>query len=232
MSRITSAVSDKRKLEWSPHLETYFKQIGEICLCKSILHKRAQKLFNRRSTLIDIPVITLSTVAGTLSIGSNSLFGEYESIATKCIGLLSLIVSVLSTINSYFTWGKRTETHRLTSLEYIKLYDFIRVELRLQMQDRMEAGSMLKLIRNNIDRLTEMEPLVPSNLIRWFRYKFRDARVTRPAEVEHLQEIYIYKEEDEETGNRQSVSFEKVEMCSLTGDQEASRDEEAIQQEE
>ena len=57
--------------------------------------------------------IVLSTLIGASSIGSRSLFGESE-IAPVVLGVMSIFVSLLNTLGTYFSWTRRAESHRIS----------------------------------------------------------------------------------------------------------------------
>ena len=186
------------QVAWSSKVEEYLKSIGEKAHCYSYLHKKAEAKFNKLSTMIDIPSITLSTICGTLSIGNSSLFGEAnEQVAGVAIGCFSLIVGILGTVGSYFAWNKRTESHRITHLEYGKLYRFIQIELSLPREQRVRCCDLVKIVRENFERLAELSPLIPDEILRKFKNLFKSYkdRISFPTETNGLEEIEIYSEE-------------------------------------
>jgi hypothetical protein len=73
--------------------------------------------------------------------------------------MLSLFTGIISTINSYYGYAKRSENHRLVSIQYNKLFNFINLELSLNRNERMNAKNMLKIIRLEIERLIEKHNL-------------------------------------------------------------------------
>ncbi len=189
------------EVKWSSNLEEYFKELGEQSQCYSWLHKRCEAKFAYLSNWIDLPVITLSTVAGTLSIGNSSIFGkDNEQLAGMGIGILSLTVSVMNTIGTYFSWSKRTEAHRLSSIEYAKLYRFLSIELSLPRQERMRPNDLLKVGRDTYERLNEVSPLIPKDIIKQFKASFKKTEdVAKPAEANGLEPIDIFAQNSRET---------------------------------
>jgi hypothetical protein len=184
------------KILWSSLLEDYFKELGEKCYCYSYLHKKAEAVYSFRRTFIDLPVIVGSTLAGTLSIGNSALFGEEnEQMAGVCIGALSLIVGIMNTIGSYYSWGKRAETHRLSSIEFGKLYRFLSLELSVPREQRISCSDLLKITRDTYERLMEVSPLIPQFILDDFKKRFADAKyedISKPAEANGLERIDIY----------------------------------------
>ena len=101
------------RVRWTKNLENYFKELGEQSLCLSMLHKSAEAIFSSKAQWIDLPVIVLSTLCGSLTLSAKSLFGEAnEENALKVVGGLSLLSGVLGTIQAYFSFSRRAENHR------------------------------------------------------------------------------------------------------------------------
>lgn len=68
----------KEELQYNCHLEELIASEAEKALVLRWLHDRAEKRYSHFNTYIAIPVICISTLAGTASIGSQSLFGNQK----------------------------------------------------------------------------------------------------------------------------------------------------------
>jgi len=189
---------DKKKISWSNHLEYYFRSIAEKSFCYGYLHKKAESHFSYYRNYIDLPVIVLSTTLGTLSIGGEGVFGENEKIASLCVGAGSIFVGILSTIGTYFGFSKRTEAHKIAHIEYSKLYRFLQIELALPIEERMNATDLLKMTRDNYERLQEIAPLIPQSILHTFKKRFYNNElykdIAKPSECNGLEKISIYNE--------------------------------------
>lgn len=182
------------QVEWNDRLEELIAEEGEKCLCFAWLHGRSEALYSYRNNFIALPVIVLSTLAGTASIGAEGLFGKTDWAAVG-IGLVSISVGILNTVGQYFSWAKRSEGHRIAHIVYQKLYRFISVELSLPRKERMAAGDLLKVVREQYDRLSETSPLIPDKIINEFRARFKDyTDVAKPEITNGLEKVYIYSE--------------------------------------
>jgi hypothetical protein len=183
---------DNLEISWNERLEEYFASTGEKAHCLSWLHKKAEALYSFRTMFIDLPVIVLSTLIGAASIGSKSLFGEAPE-APVALGILSIFVSVLNTIGTYFSWARRSEAHRVSYLQYSKMYRFINVEMSLPRDERMKPKDFLKYVRDEYERLNEISPLIPPKLIAIFNEKFgHEKEISQPEEVNGLEKISVY----------------------------------------
>jgi hypothetical protein len=177
---------------WTVTLEDYFAQTGEKANGLAIMHKRAESIFTRRKTYIDLPVIVGSGAVAFLNAGSSSLFSDHQLAATA-LGVGSLVIGILNTIGTYFGWAKRAEGHRMSGIHYAKLYRFINVEMRLPRDQRMQPGDFLKYVKDQYDRLAELSPLIPTSITRSFvqqMEKYKD--ISKPEETNGLNKITIF----------------------------------------
>lgn len=183
---------DDRIIHWNDRLEQYFVETGERANGLSILHKKAEALYGFRNNCINLPVIVLGTINGATSIGSGVLFGD-SSFASVGVGLVALGTALLTTINSYFAWGKRAEGHRISSLSYGKLFRFLHVELSLPRNERMTADDLLKYVKQEFDRLAEVSPMLPEYVIEKNREMFNKyVGIALPLEMNGLEKIEVY----------------------------------------
>ena len=177
---------------WTVVLEDYFAQTGEKANGLAIMHKRAESIFSRRKTYIDLPVIVGSGAVAFLNAGSSSLFTDHQLAATA-LGVGSLVIGILNTIGTYFGWAKRAEGHRMSGIHYAKLYRFINVELRLPREQRMQPGDFLKYVKDQYDRLAELSPMIPGSITSGFARqmeKYKD--ISKPEETNGLNKINIF----------------------------------------
>jgi hypothetical protein len=177
---------------WTVVLEDYFAQTGEKANGLAIMHKRAESIFTRRKTYIDLPVIVGSGAVAFLNAGSSSLFADHQLAATA-LGVGSLVIGILNTVGTYFGWAKRAEGHRMSGIHYAKLYRFINVELHLPREQRMQPGDFLKFVKDQYDRLAELSPMIPSSITNSFSKqmeKYKD--ISKPEETNGLNKINIF----------------------------------------
>lgn len=193
---MSAELEQKADIHYNSRLERYFADTGEKAHCFSWLHKRAEEMYSRKTVFIDLPVIILGVLNGATSIGSQSLFGDSQ-FASVGIGVVALITSILSTIGSYFSWSRRAEAHKGSSLQYAKLYRFLSIEMSLPRNERMRPADLLKYVREQYDRFSETSPLIPPIIIELFRTRFDKteySEIARPEEAGALQPISVYRD--------------------------------------
>lgn len=187
-------VGDSSKIiHWTEMLEEYFASTGEKAHCLSWCHKRSEALYANRRTLIDLPVIVISGLTGFLSAGSTTLFPD-PRMSSVALGVASLFVSILNTAGSYYGWAKRSEGHRISAIHYARLYRFISVELSLPRDERTIPNDFLKYVKDQYDRLQEISPLIPPEIIREFQRKFKNEKdISKPEEANGLEKIVVFR---------------------------------------
>jgi hypothetical protein len=193
MGDSASGTEKPKTIHWTEMLEEYFASTGEKAHCLSWCHKRSEALYGNRRTWIDLPVIVISGVTGFLSAGSTTLFSNPQT-SSVALGVASLFVSILNTAGSYYGWAKRSEGHRISAIHYARLYRFISVELSLPRDERMGPNDFLKYVKDQYDRLQEISPLIPPEIIAEFQRKFaNETEISKPEEANGLEKITVFR---------------------------------------
>jgi hypothetical protein len=187
-------MSELEGVSWTERLEEFFASSAEKAHCLAVLHKQAEALYSGRKTFIDLPVIVGSAVIGFLNAGSTSMFQD-PKIASIALGVGSLVVSVLQTINAYFSWAKRAEGHRIGAIQYSRLYRFLSIEMSLPRHERLDPSALLKQTKDTYDRLQEISPLLPPGILREFRKAYdKETEISKPEEANGLEKVIVYRE--------------------------------------
>ena len=185
-------MSEIGEVSWNSNLEAYFVSSGERANGLAILHKDAEALYSYRRTFIELPVIVGSALIGFLNAGSTSMFEDPKT-SSVALGVGSLVVSLLQTVNTYFNWSKRAEGHRLASIQYAKLYRFLSIEMSLPREERMSPTELLKQVKDTYDRLQEVSPLLPPDVLSSFKKKTEKyTDISKPSEINGLDKIVLY----------------------------------------
>lgn len=184
-------MDDHEGISWNPSLEKLIAKEGEKCAGLAWLYSETERYYSRNNTIVALPVIILSTVTGFVSGSSTLLFGgsDMASIGT---GAISLLTGVLSTVGSYYAWAKKAEACRISALQYSKLQKVIAIEMTLPKNERVPARSMLKMMRDNVERLLETSPAVPEHIIEKYKMKFKhEIEVAHPEITNGIPKIEI-----------------------------------------
>lgn len=189
------AEDSSKDITYNSALEKLIAEEAERCVGLSWLHNKAEAYYSIRHTWIALPTIVLSTVVGFLSGTSTSIFSNPMS-ASVGIGAVSLFTGVISTIGTFYGFAKRTEAHRIASIQYSKLGRFLSIELTLPKSERIAAKDVLKITKDSIERLLETSPAIPDIIIKEYKETFKTyTDVAHPDVTNGLRKVFIYSRE-------------------------------------
>jgi hypothetical protein len=177
--------------EYDDNLENLLKCEAEKAESLSILHRMSHEKYALASNLINIPVIVLSSIIGF----TTGIKIDYDDI-NIVLGIASVFVGVIKSLDSYFQLAQRSERHRLVSLQYGQLCRKLSVELALERDVRENAKDMLTMIRTDIKNLEEIAPIIEDDIIDKYKIKYPKVdgeNIKRPALTNGLTEVVINK---------------------------------------
>lgn len=157
------------EIEWNDALEKLLCEEAEKCMGMAWMHNKSEVYFTLRNNWLQIPIIIISTITGAASVGSSSLFPGNVQAASVGLGGASILVSILGLINSYFSFGKRSEGHRLSDVTYRQMHRLVNIEMSLPRHQRMSPKHLLKSIKEDLKRLSETMPRIPESIIEKYK---------------------------------------------------------------
>jgi hypothetical protein len=163
----SSKVSTEKDYAWKKEQENILKKWADKSLCFKMMHERAYKRFWCLNAWFNIPVIIISTITGTGNFASGS-FGPNGSFIIFILGGFNLFAGILATIATYTTVAQKLESHRFSSVSWDKFGRRLQIELAKSRSDRVKAKDFIKSSAEEYDRLIEMSPILPNDIIRWF----------------------------------------------------------------
>jgi hypothetical protein len=173
-------------IEYNRDVENILKTNAEECESLSILHRFSFEKYNERSNYINIPVIILSSAIGF----ATGIEIGYEKM-NIILGIGSIFVGIIKSIDTYFQLGKRAESHRLCSLQFGQLNKKIAIELALPRAQRINAKDMLSLIKTDIKNLNDIAPLIDEDVILKYNVRYTETNVSKPNMVNGLSVVNI-----------------------------------------
>lgn len=163
----------EKKINWSEENETILVEWCDIAQCYKWLYTRSHSQYSSMHAWFTIPTIILSTISGTASFAQASLPTEYQSYATLGIGTLNILIGICATVQQYLKISELNESHRVSSISWDKFARNIRIELAKSPDERTDAGTFIKICRQEFDRLMETSPRIPDKTVTEFVRKFK-----------------------------------------------------------
>jgi len=167
MSDIKKMTNNENVIFYNNDLEQLLAQSAEECESLGILHLASYEKYNKLSNIINIPVIILSSGIGFIT-GIDLNYDKMNII----LGIGSVFVGIIKSIDSYFQLGKRSESHRMCALQYTQINKKIQIELSLCREQRQTAKDMLSIIKTDIKNLQDISPVIDQEIIREYNLKY------------------------------------------------------------
>ena len=140
--------------------EQLLKENSEECESLSILHRMSYEKYNKRSNYINIPVIVLSSAIGFIT----GIDLEYDRM-NIILGVGSVFVGIIKSVDTYFQLAKRAESHRICSLQFSQISKKLQIELTLHRKQRATAEHMMNIVKTDIKNMQDIAPLIDDDII-------------------------------------------------------------------
>lgn len=182
-----------KPVTYNTNLEKLLKENSEECESLSILHRMSYEKYNTRSNYINIPVIILSSAIGFIT-GIDLQYDQMNII----LGVGSVFVGIIKSVDTYFQLAKRAESHRICSLQFSQISKKMQVELTLHRNQRMTAENMMNIIKTDIKNMQDIAPLIDDDIISMYNAKYRKyKRVKKPNFVNGLTDVVVNSNNNE-----------------------------------
>ena len=153
---------------WRKEQEDILKKWADKALCYKTMHDKATKKYWCLNAWFNIPVIILSTLTGTGNFAQGSFDPSYATYLILLLGGANILSAILGTISQYINVAGTLEGHRFASISWDKYARGIQVELGKVRNDRQAPLPYLKRCQEEFDRLIEISPDFPNDIIDWF----------------------------------------------------------------
>jgi hypothetical protein len=161
-----------KEQEWKTEHETILVEWADKAMCYRWLHARSHQAYSKTNAWFTIPVIIMSTLTGTANFAQDRFPENIKPLAQMGIGAVNIFAGILTTIAQFLKIGELNEAHRVSSIAWDKFYRNIKVELAKSRDERMHVGHMLKMCKEEFDRLMETSPSINEKIIKLFNTTF------------------------------------------------------------
>ena len=159
--------------DWSPEHEKILIEWADKGMCYRWLHSKSNALYNKLNAWYTIPVIIISTLTGTANFAQTRVPIEYQNYYAMVVGGFNILGGIISTVQQFLKITQLNEAHRVSSIAWDKFYRNIKIELAKHPSERIHATQMLKLCKEEFDRLMETSPVIPDKVVISFKDAFK-----------------------------------------------------------
>lgn len=165
--------TNDEKTEWSVEHEKILTEWADKAMCYKWLHSRANSMYSRLNAWYTIPVIVISTLTGTANFAQERVPVEYQNYFVMIVGAFNITAGIITTVQQFLKITQLNESHRVSSISWDKFYRNIKIELAKHPLERTNVSQMIKMCKEEYDRLMEISPSIPDKVIREFSNQFK-----------------------------------------------------------
>ena len=159
---------------WTPDHENILVEWADKALCYKWLHAKSHTNYSKANAWFTIPVIIMSTITGTANFAQERFSEDIKPYIAMGIGGVNIFAGILTTIAQYLKISELNEAHRVSSISWDKFYRNIKVELAKAPPERVPVLQMLKIAKEEYDRLMETSPAVSEKITQKFKDTFEN----------------------------------------------------------
>ena len=217
---IKTTINGPENYEWSVEHEHILAEWADKAMCYRWLHTRANSLFSNLNAWYTIPCIIISTLAGTANFAQARVPIEYQAMFTMVVGGINILGGIISTIQQFLKITQLNEAHRVSSIAWDKFYRNIKIELTKHPNERIAVSHMLKMSKEEFDRLMETSPGIPDKIIAEFKRSFSKStdyiQISKPEICDVLISTEKFRNPWYTEENQAKRSLELVQLSSQT----------------
>ena len=169
----TSLIAIGKEVEWTIEHEQILIEWADKAMCYRWLHSRSNMLYSTLNAWYTIPVIVISTLTGTANFAQERVPLAYQNYYVMIVGGFNILAGIITTIQQFLKITQLNEAHRVSSIAWDKFYRNIKIEIAKHPSERIHATQMLKLCKEEFDRLMETSPVIPDKIITLFKDSFK-----------------------------------------------------------
>jgi len=110
----------------------------------------------------------MSTLTGTANFALERVPEDYQPIYTIAVGSINILAGVITTVAQFLRLNELAEAHRVASVAWDKFYRNIHIELIKCPSERTDVKYVLKISKDEFDRLAETSPNIEADILKKF----------------------------------------------------------------
>jgi hypothetical protein len=165
-------VKNANQIEWTQEHEKILIEWADKAMCYRWLHTKSNAMYSTLNAWYTIPVIVISTLTGTANFAQERVPKDYQNYFAMIVGAFNITAGIITTIQQFLKITQLNEAHRVSGIAWDKFYRNIKIELAKHPLERLDVKHMIKMSKEEFDRLMETSPIIPENIINNFKNNF------------------------------------------------------------
>jgi len=201
---------------WTVEHERILIEWADKAMCYRWLHAKSNSLYAKQNAWYTIPCIIISTLAGTANFAQERVPEQYQSFFTMVVGGVNILGGIISTIQQFLKITQLNEAHRVSSIAWDKFYRNIKIEITKHPNERIHVSHMLKICKEEFDRLMETSPVIPDQIISNFKTSFKNSvefdKISKPEICDSLLSTDTFRNQwySEENKDKRAIEILQI----------------------
>jgi hypothetical protein len=206
----------KNNIEWTTEHENILIEWADKAMCYRWLHSKSNTLFSSLNAWYTIPVIVISTLTGTANFAQERVPLEYQNYFSMLVGGFNILAGIITTVQQFLKITQLNEAHRVSSIAWDKFYRNIKIELAKHPDERIDVRQMIKMSKEEFDRLMETSPIIPEKIVLQFKAYFSRSedfdKIVKPEICDKLIPTQNYRNPWFNEENQAKQAFEQLKL--------------------
>ena len=183
---------------YHPSIEQLLARYCDEAQVRESLHRAAYHHYKRKLTCMQLPIIVLSALSGSVQLFSRS-FPAVEGEIVMGTAFLSIGVSIISACLSYLKLGELKSRHEVSQVAWQNFHNSLMHQLNLAPEYRENPVEFIQEVRTTYDRLFEISPMLNRSFMNDVRRRVKANASNQfiiPSYLNGFHHARIYREED------------------------------------
>ena len=215
--------------EWTCEHEQILIEWADKAMCYRWLHSKANGMYSSLNAWYTIPVIIISTLTGTANFAQERVPLEYQNYFVMLVGGFNILAGIISTIQQFLKITQLNEAHRVSGIAWDKFYRNVKIELAKHPNERMPVLQMIKICKEEFDRLMETSPVIPDKIVKTFQSSFKQSlnfdKIAKPEICDVLISTDVYRNPWYNTENQDKIVQETLKNKLMQDNKQKKLDE-------
>jgi hypothetical protein len=168
----------KQNIKWTPEHETILVEWADKAMSYRWLHSKSNAMYSSLNAWYTIPVIVISTLTGTANFAQERVPVDFQPYFAMIVGGFNILAGIITTVQQFLKITQLNESHRVSSIAWDKFYRNIKIEISKHPDERLHVEQMIKMCKEEFDRLMETSPIIPDKIIQQFKNNFSEIEKT------------------------------------------------------
>jgi hypothetical protein len=162
--------------KWTEDDDVILKEWVDKSACFKWLHEKSYKKYKKSYLRFMIPVIIISTLTGAANFALERIPDvTYQSYAQLIVGTFNIVAAIISTVSQFMKTAELKEGHNIAAKSWDKFNRLLKIELQRNPSERTNKREIFSFSIREYDRLVEISPDIPTNIINEFKELYKDS---------------------------------------------------------